>query len=360
MKKTKNLANGELLTGTKSRITGPNKETMRKTSARLDSLTKPPGSLGALEEIAIKLSGIRGNPMPEIRKKVNIIMVGDHGIVSEGVSAFPQQVTRQMVLNFLNGGAAVNVLARHVNADVVVVNVGMAEELEHPQLVNRLVKKGTNNMVNGPAMTREEAVRSIEAGIEVVYEEVDKGADLVATGDMGIGNTTPSSAILAVYSGQLQKNFVGPGTGLSDEGVGAKINNIERALRANSPDTSDALDILSKVGGLEIGGLVGVILGAAARRVPVVIDGLIAGAAALIAVGIEPVVKDYLFASHQSKEPGHVYMLGLLGLRPMLVMDMRLGEGTGAVLGMGIIEAAAKILREMATFEEAGVAGKDQ
>ena len=308
-----------------------------------------------LEELAKKLAGIVRSPFPKVEDKVVIVMAGDHGVVAEGVSAFPQEVTPQMVYNFIRGGAGINVLARHAGARVVVADIGVAAEIDHPLLVKCKVRPGTANIARGPAMSREEAVRALEAGIEVVSREIERGADLVATGDMGIGNTTPSSAILAAFTGLPLDDIVGRGTGIDDERLRSKKEAITRALETNRPDPADALDVLAKVGGLEIGGLAGVILGAAARRTPVVIDGFISGAAALVAARLVPRAVDFMIASHVSEEPGHRHILRLLGLHPMLHLKMRLGEGTGAALAFHLVEAATKILAEMATFAGAGV-----
>jgi len=342
---------------TLSQIRELDREAMAKNQARLDILTKPPGSLGVLEEISLKLAGITGNPMPTIGDKAVVVMAGDHGIVQEGVAAFPQEVTPQMVLNFLAGGAAINVLSRHVGARVVCVDIGVISTVSHPGLIVKKVKTGTNNMAKGPAMSREEAVKALEVGIDIATEQVRNGCTLLATGDMGIGNTTPSTAILAALTGLPVGNIVGRGTGVDDHRLALKIKAIERALEVNQPNPKDGLDILAKVGGLEIGGLAGVILGAAATRTPVVIDGFISTAAALIAATVEPRAKDYMIASHVSEEPGHKHMLDYLQLPPMLHMKMRLGEGTGAVLAFNLVEAATKILHEMATFADAGISG---
>ncbi len=342
----------------KSKVKSLNKEAMELAQKRLDSLTKPLGSLGVLEEIAKKLAGITGNPQPKIGKKTIIVMAGDHGVVEEGVSAYPQEVTPQMVYNFLNGGAGINVLARHVGADVKVVDIGVAAPLEAPGLISCKVKMGTNNMAKGPAMSKEEAIRAIEAGIKVAEEVIKKGTDLLGVGDMGIGNTTPSSAILSVMGNLPVEEVVGRGTGINDERLKAKILAIKKAIEINKPNSGNALDVLAKVGGLEIGGIAGCIIGAAANRIPVVIDGFISGAAALIATGIVPETKDFMIASHVSAEQGHKKILELLGLKPILFMDMRLGEGTGATLAMNIVEAATKIVNEMATFQNAGVSEK--
>ena len=331
---------------------------MRMARERQNQLTKPSGSLGILEDLSVKLAGITGNAAPVIGRKVVIVMAGDHGVTAEGVSAFPPEVTPQMVLNFAAGGAAINVLARHVGADVTVVDIGVAADVETPGVINRKVRKGTDNIAIGPAMSREEAIACLEVGIEIADREVDKGATLLATGDMGIGNTTPSSAILAAFTGFPASEVVGRGTGVEEEALARKRTVVEKALMVNAPNPEDPIDVLSKVGGLEIGGLAGAIIGSAARRVPVVIDGFISGAAAMLASRIAPRSVDYMIASHVSAEQGHRRMLEYLGLTPMLHMDMRLGEGTGAVLAMDLVEAAAKVINEMATFAEAGVSEK--
>jgi nicotinate-nucleotide--dimethylbenzimidazole phosphoribosyltransferase len=334
---------------------------MHSARARQDMLTKPPGSLGRLEGLSIQLAGITGKQSPSLKDKVIITMAGDHGVVAEGVSAYPQEVTRQMVINFLRGGAAINVLARHIGARVVVVDMGVASDVPAGDvLVVRKIALGTANMSRGPAMGRDQAVESILKGVEVVEEEIQRGLDIVGTGDMGIGNTTPSAAIACALMKQHPKEVAGRGTGVDDEGLKRKIAAIERALSVNRPDPGDGLDVLSKVGGFEIGGLAGVMLGAAAQRKPVMVDGFISTAAAMIAVAIAPVCRDYLIAAHRSKEHGHGLMLEWLALNPLLDFDLRLGEGTGAALGITIAEAACKILAEMATFGEAGVSGKSE
>ncbi len=332
---------------------------MAEARARQDQLTKPQGSLGRLEELSIQIAGVMANPRPVIRHKVITVMAGDHGVVAEGVSAFPQEVTPQMVVNFLNGGAAINVLARHVGARVVVVDMGVAADLpDHPGLVRKKVAYGTANMAQGPAMTRDQAEQAILAGADVVRAELANGLDILGTGDMGIGNTTPSAAIAAAFTGRDPADIVGRGTGLDDAGVQRKIQVVRQALAVNQPDPTDALDVLAKVGGFEIAGLAGAMLAAAAHRRPVMVDGFISTAAALIAVGLAPAVRPYLIASHHSQEQGHGVMLDWLGLQPLLDLNLRLGEGTGAALGVSLAEAACKILDEMATFAEAAVAGK--
>ncbi len=331
-------------------------DAMQKAAARLNNLTKPMGSLGVLEDLVIQLAGITGDVMPKVENKMVIVMAGDHGVVEEGVSCAPQSVTPQMVYNFLNGGAGINVLSRCAGAQVKVVDIGVADPtLNNANLISEKVRLGTANMAKGSAMSREEALQAIKIGVEVAEGEIDQGINLLATGEMGIGNTTPSSAILGLYSDAPLSTIVGRGVGLNDEGVLNKIKVIETALMVNKPDPADPIDVLSKVGGLEIAGMTGLFLGAAVRKVPIVIDGFISGAAALIAYKIVPQVKDYMIASHLSEEPGHRLVLEAIGKEPMLRMRLRLGEGTGAALAFNIIEAATRIMSEMATFEEAGV-----
>lgn len=336
----------------------------RKTQERLDNLTKPRGSLGRLEEFAKRIVEITKNEEPRFINKVIFTMAGDHGIVEEGISAFPQEVTPQMVYNFIRGGAGINVLAKHVGARVVVVDMGVAAKIKNAELKmqnfkDRKIALGTKNISRGPAMTKEEAIKSIEVGIDVFEAKFEKGIDIAGTGDMGIGNTTPSSAIVAAITGERVENVTGRGTGIDDKALARKIEVIKRALSFNKPDPEDPLDVLSKVGGFEIGGLAGVILAAASRRIPVVIDGFISGAGALVAFSLEPKVKDYMFAAHCSVERGHRIILNHIGLKPILDLNLRLGEGTGAALGISIIEAGIKILTQMATFQDAGVSQKE-
>jgi nicotinate-nucleotide--dimethylbenzimidazole phosphoribosyltransferase len=333
---------------------------MQTARARQNTLTKPPGSLGRLEELSIQLSGITADPFPSVERKAVIVMAADHGVALEGVSAYPAEVTAQMVLNFLRGGAAINVLARQAKARVTVVDIGVATDFEPmPGLVRRKVMCGTRNQAHGPAMTRAEAGQAIQVGVDVLNEEAGRGLDLVATGDMGIGNTTPSSAIAAAMTGLAVAQVVGRGTGIDDQTLERKINVIEQSLAVNRPDPKDALDVLHKVGGLEIAGLAGVMLAAASRRIPVVVDGFISTAAAMIAVALAPGARDYLISAHQSVEIGHRAMLKHLHLTPLLDLNLRLGEGTGAALAFHLIEASTRILSEMATFGEAGVSDKE-
>jgi nicotinate-nucleotide--dimethylbenzimidazole phosphoribosyltransferase len=348
-----------LIEQTISRIGPLDEGAMAQARHRQNTLTKPTGSLGLLEDISVHLAGIFGEPVPSIRRKVIIVGVGDHGVVSEGVSAYPQEVTPQMVLNFLGGGAGINVLSRHVGAEVVVVDAGVAGDIPfHRDLRSVKLARGTNNMALGPAMSRDQALAIVEEGIRIAGEQVEAGADLLGTGDMGIGNTTPSSAITSAITGADPQETTGRGTGISDDQLVHKADVVRRALEVNRPDPTDGVDVLSKVGGFEIGLLAGVVLGGAASRRPVVVDGFISGAAALIACAISPNARLYLIASHRSVEPGHGAMLSHLELRPILDLGMRLGEGTGGALAMSIVEAAAKCLAEMATFSEAGVSDR--
>jgi nicotinate-nucleotide--dimethylbenzimidazole phosphoribosyltransferase len=341
-------------------IPSPDLQAAEAARARQNQLTKPAGSLGQLEELSIQLAAITGSPRPSVARKCVIVMAGDHGVAREGVSAYPAEVTPQMVLNFLNGGAAINVLARQAGARVVIVDIGVAADFPPlPALLSRKVARGTASLATGAAMTRQQAEEAIQVGIETVLDEAEKGLDLVATGDMGIGNTTPSSAIAAVFTGQPVSLVTGRGTGVDDAGWQRKVAVIEHALEINQPDPADPLGVLAKVGGLEIAGLAGVVIGAASKRVPVVIDGFISGAAALVAAQLVPEVKPFLIAAHQSVEAGHRVILQHLELRPLLNLDLRLGEGTGAALAFHLVEAATRILNEMATFSEAGVSDKE-
>jgi len=339
-------------------VTPPDHSLIAKAQARLDRLTKPQGSLGILEAVARQVVGTTRRMDPMIGSRVVFVFAADHGVVAEGVSAYPQEVTSQMVLNFLGGGAAINVLARHANARVVIADLGVNGPVQqHPDLIVDRIDNGTRNFSRGPAMTMEQARRSVEAGIKIAEEEIGKGADLIATGEMGIGNTTSASAIVAVVTGTDPGKVTGHGTGIAEVQRLRKAEVIRRGLEINRPDPANALDILAKVGGFEIGGLAGVMLAGAAYRVPVIIDGFISGAAALIACGLAPAVREHLIAGHRSAERGHALALKHLMLTPLLTLDMRLGEGTGAVLAMHLVEAACKLLRDMATFDSASVSG---
>jgi nicotinate-nucleotide--dimethylbenzimidazole phosphoribosyltransferase len=325
-----------------SRISPINGKYIQEAKLRLDSLTKPQGSLGRLEEFATRLVAITEKSMPDIDRKVVFTFAGDHGIADEGVSAFPKEVTRQMVFNFLNGGAGINVLARYAGADVVVVDIGVDydfNDLKDSPLVVKKVVKGTKNIRKGPAMTRNEALRCLEVGMELASTYAEKGYRIFGSGEMGIANTTPSSAITSLMTGRSVETVTGRGTGISDDSWRHKVQVIKDAISINHPDVSDPVDVLAKVGGAEIGGF-------------------ISTAGALIAYAIEPKTKDYMFAAHNSQEVGHKAMLEKIGLSPILNLDLRLGEGTGAVLAMMIIEAGLKIYKEMATFNEAAVSEK--
>jgi nicotinate-nucleotide--dimethylbenzimidazole phosphoribosyltransferase len=335
-------------------------EAMQKAQERLDSLIKPPKSLGRLEELAVLLAGITADPRPKIGERAVIVMAGDHGVVEEGVSVAPQEVTLQMLPAFLKGVAGIGVLSRLAGARLVVVDVGVASSVNIPGVLDYKVRRGTGNIARGPAMSREEAVRAVEAGIAVARAEIERGADLLALGDMGIGNTTPSSAILAVLSGCPAEKATGRGTLVNDEVLQRKVQVVKQAIAVNRPDPEDGLDVLAKVGGLEIAGLAGVVLGAAARRKPVLLDGFITTAAAMIAAKLAPAARFYMVATHLSAEQGHGRMLRWLGLRPVLNLEMRLGEGTGAVLGMHLVEAAARIINEMWSFQEAAVSSLNE
>ncbi|TKS61918.1 MAG: nicotinate-nucleotide--dimethylbenzimidazole phosphoribosyltransferase [Nitrospira sp.] len=330
-----------------------------KAQSRLNRLTKPLGSLGRLEEVAACYVMITGELKPNVPRGVVFTFAADHGVTKEGVSAYPREVTPQMVLNFLRGGAGVNILARHAGVDVKVVDIGVDHEFGPlPGLICKKVMRGTRNLLAEPAMTSAEAEQSILIGVELATQAVQEGIGLIGTGDMGIGNTTPSAAITAVMTGRSVAEVTGRGTGLDDVGHARKVRVIQQALDLHRPNRTDALEVLAKVGGLEIGGLAGLMLGAAAARVPIVLDGFIAGAAALIAVGLQPRCREYLIASHRSVERGHQAVLDHLGAKPLLDLDLRLGEGTGACLGMSLVCAAIKIYTEMATFDEAGVSEK--
>jgi len=336
-------------------IAPPSRDGESAARRHLDSLTKPPGSLGRLEEIALRLAVLRGRA-PEVARPVIFTFAADHGVVAEGVSAYPQVVTAQMVENFTRGGAAVNVLARQAGARVVVADFGVATPLERaPDLVECPIGPGTANIAAGPAMTREHAIRAIETGARLAQEAMDAGADLLATGEMGIGNTTAASAITAAITGAPAEQVTGRGTGVDEATLTRKVAAVRRALEVNRPDPRDGLDVLAKVGGFEIGGLTGVILAGAARRVPVALDGFIAGSAALLAVTLAPDSRHALFASHRSAEPGHAHALEHMGLEPYLDLGLRLGEGTGAALFIHLARAAALVWSEMATFKAAGV-----
>lgn len=340
-----------------SRISDLDKSAQRSMEERLNSLTKPVRSLGRLEDLAIQLAGITGSIKPAIDPAVVILMAADHGVTAEGVSAFPAEVTPQMVRNFMTGGAGINVLTRVAGATVQIVDIGVQGELDFPDLLSHKIRQGTGNMVEGPAMSRSEAISAIEVGMEVAQRAIEQGAKLIGLGEMGIGNTTASSALLAVLGQMPIEQVVGLGTGINQRVRQHKMEVIRRAIEFNQPNSFDPIDSLAKVGGLEIAGLAGAILEAAALRIPVLVDGFITATAALIAVKIAPLAARYLIASHQSVEPGHRVINEMLGLQPLLSLDLRLGEGSGAALALPIIRAAAQIAKEMSTFQQAKVSG---
>jgi nicotinate-nucleotide--dimethylbenzimidazole phosphoribosyltransferase len=341
---------------TLARIKPVDPELLEQAQAKLDSKTKPLGSLGRLEEFACRTAAISGTMSPDVSRKVIFTFAGDHGIVDEGVSLFPKEVTPQMVFNFLAGGAGVNVLARHCGAEVRVVDVGVDYDFAGtPGMIHAKVGRGTKNFAKGPAMTRDETLAALRVGIDLAGRCKAEGIGLVGTGEMGIGNTSPSSAIIAAISGMTVRELTHRGTGINDAALEHKIQVIEQGLALNRPDPADPLDVLTKVGGLEIAAIAGLVLGCAANAIPVVVDGFISSAGALIASELHPHVRDYIFAAHRSAEIGHRFMLERIGVLPILDLDLRLGEGTGAALAMGLIEAGVKVLNEMATFEQAGV-----
>jgi len=334
-----------------------------KAKERLDQLALPPWALGDLMDLAIDLAGICRSIKPNVTNKAIVTMAGDHGVVEEGVSKFPQEVTPQMVYNFVNGGAGINALAKQAGADVVVVDMGVAADLsdlaKSGKILDKKIGNGTNNIAKGPAMSMANAIKAVEAGISIA-EDLGKTIDVFGTGDMGIGNTTPSTAIAAVITGKSVEELTGRGTGLDDEQLAHKQEVVKNILKRNQPDPKNGLEILAQVGGFEIGGIAGLILGAASMKKPVVVDGFISSAGALIAVTIEPFARDYIVCAHRSMEPGHRAMQEKLGCSPLLDLNLRLGEGTGAALAMNLVEAAVAVLTEVATFEEAAVAGADK
>ena len=337
----------------------PSDEAWRdKATARLEQLTMPHWALGRLMDLARDLAGMTRTLKLDLSRRTIVTMAGDHGVTAEGVSGFPSEVTVQMVHNFVNGGAGINALAGLSNAEVVVVDMGVAGDLsdlaKSGKILSRRIAAGTANMAKGPAMTREQAIASIEAGISVA-NELAPATDIFGTGDMGIGNTTPSTAIVSVLTGAEICDLTGRGTGIEDEQLKHKIEVIESAVKLNAPDASDGIDVLSRVGGFEIGGIAGLILGSASLQKPVVVDGFISTAGALIAQSLAPACTDYIIAAHNSVEPGHKVMLKKLGKEALLDLNMRLGEGTGAALALNLVDAAVKVLTEIATFDEAHV-----
>ncbi len=338
-------------------IKKPDQAVKKSALERLAQQARPVGSLGVLEAVGAKLAAITGSLDIKFKKKIIVICAGDHGVVAEGVSIFPQEVTSQMVLNFVGGGASINVLAGHAGASVKVADFGVNCDFD-PDLpiFHTKIRKGTSNFTILPAMTREEAVMSINTGISIAQELYEAGAvDIIGTGDMGIGNTTPSSAIIAAFSGISPEKLTGRGTGIDDTMLNNKIKVIQAGLDLHKPDPMDPIDVLAKVGGFEIGGLAGLVLGAASVGIPVVCDGIISTAGALIACRMAPGVRDYLFAGHRSVEIGHRYMHNEIGLAPLLDLGFRLGEGTGAALALELLDASTRILADIKTFEEVAI-----
>lgn len=342
-----------LLKETLKAIEPAHKEAVKNAWKRIDNLTKPIGSLGELEEIAAKVAGITGKVDNKINKKSVIIMCSDNGVFEEGVSNCPQEFTVTVTNNFTRGITGVCVLSQFVNSDITVVDVGVKGDFDNPKIINKKVAYGTNNITKGPAMSREEAIQAIEAGIEVVDNLVKNGYDMLGTGEMGIGNTTTSAAVLSAIADLSVDIVVGKGSGLTEEQFINKKTVVQRAIDVNKPDKEDPIDVLAKVGGFDIAGICGCFLGAAKNRVPIVIDGFISSAAALCACRLNPDVKDFIFPSHLSAEPGAEYMMKELELSPMLNLRMRLGEGSGCPLAFNIMEAALHAMNNMATFEEA-------
>lgn len=334
--------------------------TTQAATQRQQRLTKPPGSLGRLEELSIQLAGIFRTERPTVRGATIIVAAADHGVVAQGVTGYPQAVTAQMVLNFLAGGAAINVMARTRGVDLVIVDAGVSTPLPaHPDLHVVAPGRGTSDITQGPAMTRDQAESCIRAGVDLAVAAAEGGAAIIGTGDMGIGNTTSASAITAAVTGASPTRTTGRGTGRTDPELAHKTACVERALDVNQPNSGDGLDVLRTLGGFEIGVLAGVVLGGALIRRAVVLDGFVSGAAALIAHSLCPTVRDYLIAGHLSAEPGHRIALDHMRLQPLLDLGMRLGEGTGALLATGLVEVAAACLAEMATFDEAGVSDRE-
>ena len=359
------MSNGQpvsFLDATYRRIYPQDFDFRRQAEERLNQLTMPHWALGDLMDLAIDLAGMTRSMHPPVARKCLVVMAGDHGVTAEGVSRYPAEVTTQMVHNIVRGGAGINALALQAGAEVRVVDMGAVDDfvdlVRAGQVIAKKIGRGTANMVYGPAMTRTHAVMAVEAGIEVANLLAPE-VDVFGTGEMGIGNTTPSTAIAAVLTGRPVAEVTGRGTGIDDDQLRHKIKVVERAIARNRPDPKDGLDVLAKVGGFEIGGIAGLILGAAAHRKPVLVDGFISTAGAMIACVLEPFVRDYIICAHRSVEPGHGALIDKLGRRPLLDLNLRLGEGTGAALAMNVVEAAVHVLTEVATFAEAGVSGAD-
>ncbi len=350
----------EVISKTLEQIQPVSTDLLEKAQSHLDMLTKPQGSLGQLEELAKRYIAIRNGKTSKLEKISTVVFAADHGVTEEGVSAYPSEVTPQMVMNFISKGAAVNVLAKHANADVTIVDIGVNFDFQnHPDLLHKKINLGTKNFSKEPSMTRSQAELSITTGIEIANHSASQGVDILTTGEMGIGNTTSSSAIYSIVGKMTVEEVTGRGTGIDDLALDKKISTIEKGLELHQPDPEDPIDILTKVGGFEIGGITGLILGAAANKIPIVVDGFISGAGAILALKMNPSAGDYIFTSHRSTEKGHQVFFDMLGHPPLLDLNMRLGEGTGALLAVNLIESAVKIYNEMATFKSAGVSTKN-
>jgi nicotinate-nucleotide--dimethylbenzimidazole phosphoribosyltransferase len=353
--------NADLLDATIAAIRPLDSSSVAAARARQDALTKPRGSLGVLEDVSVQLAGLAGTcPAPLPEPAAIAVFAADHGVHVQGVTPWPQEVTAQMVANFLAGGAVINALAAQSGADVVVVDIGVNAELDAvPGLLDRKVRRGTRDLAVESAMTRAEALAALEAGIEVAQQLVAAGHRCLLTGDMGIANTTASAALIAAFTGASAAEVTGRGAGIDDAMLEHKVAVVDAALRLHEPDPADPIGVVAAVGGLEHAALAGYLLGAAAERVPVILDGVIATAAALVAAALAPDAIDAMIAGHRSAEPGASRALQHLGLRPLVDLDLRLGEGSGATLALGLVQSAARVLRDVATFDGAGVTDKD-
>jgi nicotinate-nucleotide--dimethylbenzimidazole phosphoribosyltransferase len=345
----------DLLKSTLSKITDLNLESMKRSRTRIDNLVKPVGSLGRLEDLAVQISGITGELFPDLSNKAIIVMASDNGVCEEGVAAAPQMVTRIQTINIANGVSGLGPLAKKSGADLVVVDIGIMSDIEHDSVVNRKIRYGTDSIAKGPAMSYDEAVKAIETGIQITENEIKSGRRMIGTGEMGIGNTTSSTALLSALTGIDPQSITGVGANLPLDKLDMKISVIRQAISVNNPDKSDPIDCLAKVGGLDIAGMTGIILACGANKVPCVIDGYISTISAILACRLSPICKDYIISSHHSLEKGAKVAIECLGINPMLYMDMRLGEGSGAALAFHIVESAVWMNRDMITFEESGI-----
>ena len=337
------------------KIAGLDRAAMEQARRRQAQLAKPPGSLGKLEELSVQLAGITGKIQNHIGKKRLLIFAADNGVVAEGVSSAPQEVTLSQSVNLTRGKTGAAVLANHFGCELIVCDVGINANSGETAILDRKIACGTNNIAHGAAMTREAAVQAVMTGIELTAAAADEGVDVIGIGEMGIGNTTTSSAVLTALTGAPVETVTGRGGGITDAGYEKKLEVIRRALQINQPDKNDPLDVLSKVGGFDLTAMTGAFIGGAAARVPAVIDGLISAAAALCAVRLCPAVRDFLIPSHASSEAGYAVAAGALGIEPLFTLGMRLGEGSGCPLAFEVLGAACAVMNKMATFEEAGI-----